>query len=42
MAEIEWKTKEEINNEKSQPSELEIIKKQQADLIFSLMMNGVL
>jgi len=43
MANIEWKTKEQLEQENiPQPSELDILKKQQADLIFQLMINGVL
>lgn len=43
MAKIEWKTKEEIEKEKEEEqTDLELLKKQQTDLIFALMEKGVL
>lgn len=42
MSEIQWKTKEELDAEKNQPNPLEELQKTQADLVFSLMMNGVI
>lgn len=42
---IEGATQEEINavrNQSQPPSELELLKKQQTDLVFELMMKGVI
>jgi hypothetical protein len=44
MGEINWKTKEEIEQEILNPplSQVEELAKQQTDLIFTLMTNGVI
>lgn len=42
MAEIKWKTKEELEAERNQPSPIETLEQSQTDLIFTLMMNGVI
>lgn len=42
MAEVKWKTKEVLEAEKNTPTPLEEISKQQTDLVFTLMMNGVI
>lgn len=44
MGEINWKTKEQIEEELNNPqlTQVEEIAKQQTDLLFTLMMNGVI
>lgn len=44
MGEISWKTQEQIDQEKLNPplNEVEELAKQQTDLIFTLMTNGVI
>lgn len=43
MADINWKTKEQIEEEtKEQPDRIGVLEQTQSDLIFNLMMNGVL
>lgn len=44
MGEITWKTKEQIEEELNNPplTQVEEIAKQQTDLLFTLMMNGVI
>jgi hypothetical protein len=42
MAEIVWKTKEEIDAELQKLSPIQELEKSQADLIYSLMMGGVI
>lgn len=42
MAEIKWKTKEEIEAERNKPNPVEALEQSQTDLIFTLMMNGVI
>lgn len=44
MGEINWKTKEEIDQELLNPplNSLEELAKQQTDLVFTLMTNGVI
>lgn len=44
MGEIIWKTQEEIDQELQNPtlSDIEELAKQQTDLVFTLMTNGVI
>jgi hypothetical protein len=42
MAELKWKTKEVLDAERNKPSIIDELQKTQADLVFSLMMNGVI
>ena len=42
MGEITWKTKEEIDAELQKLSPIQELEKTQTDLVFSLMMNGVI
>ena len=42
LSEITWKTKEEIEAELNQPNPIEELEKTQTDLLYSLMMNGVI
>jgi len=42
MADMEWKTQEEVDAEKNQKSDIQVLQENQADLVMTLMMNGVL
>jgi len=42
MAEINWKTEEVLEAERNKKSQIEELQQSQADLIFELMMGGVI
>jgi hypothetical protein len=42
MADLKWKTEEVLEAERNKPSQLEELEKSQADLVFELMMGGVI
>jgi hypothetical protein len=42
MADLTWKTEEELEIERNKLSQIQELEKSQADLIFELMMGGVI
>lgn len=42
MAEINWKTAEEIEAERTKLSPVQELEQSQTDLVYTLMMNGVI
>lgn len=42
MAELEWKTQEEIEADQNKKTDVQVLSETQSDLIYTLMMNGVI
>jgi hypothetical protein len=42
MAEMEWQTQEELEAERNKKTDFQVLSETQSDLIYTLMMNGVI